>query len=131
MAYPTGSGSEILRRGSINSQVTAETAFRFDGTDPTTGTTSYTVPANHIITMLSITFCEQNDQTAATISLYANKGHGSLPQINFIVDQLIGFRQTFIFNDKFVLIGGDNLRVNSVASSNFDIWYSYVDQNWS
>ena len=51
MAYPTGSGSEILRRGIISPQSNSATAFRFDGTSPTVGTASYTVPALHIITM--------------------------------------------------------------------------------
>ena len=129
MAYPTGSGSEILRRGAINSQAAVATAFKFDGTDPSTGTSSYTVPANHIITMLSIIITEYAN-AVKEFTLYINNGHGSLPQINFIQDRSVGARQTFIFADKFVLIGGDNLKVNANSGSVFDILYTYVDQNW-
>ena len=58
MAYPTGSGSEVLRRGAINAQGNSATAFTFDGSHITTGQVGATVPANHIITLLSMSFTE-------------------------------------------------------------------------
>ena len=53
MAIPAQSvsGSEVLRRECIESQSNSQTAFRFDTQHPTTGTSSYTVPALHIITV--------------------------------------------------------------------------------
>ena len=55
MAYPIGSGSEILRRGAILAQAGGNTtALKWDGTSPTMGTDTYTVPTNHIITLLTI-----------------------------------------------------------------------------
>ena len=126
MAYPTGSGSEILRRGIISPQSNSATAFRFDGTSPTVGTASYPVPALHIITMLSIILCEKSNATR-TFTLYA---HDGTTQANIIEAQSVGAYETFVFSDKFVLIGGDNLKINCSASSNFQINYMYIDQNW-
>ena len=54
MAYPSGSGTEVIRILNINSQSSDATSFRFDGTDPTVGTESYAVPTNVIITILNI-----------------------------------------------------------------------------
>ena len=58
MGYPTGSGSEVLKRTTINGQTDTATSFRWDGTMATTGTSSYTVEALHIVTVLNITFAE-------------------------------------------------------------------------
>ena len=61
MAYPTGSGSERIRTGAIHNQINADTSFKFDGTNPATGTQTYAVPANHIITILTIVFSDQSN----------------------------------------------------------------------
>ena len=75
MAYPTGSGSEVLRRGAINAQGNSATAFTFDGSHITTGQVGATVPANHIITILSIVICEQSNATR-NFTIYINNSHG-------------------------------------------------------
>ena len=130
MAYPTGSGSEVLRRGAINAQGTSATAFTFDGSHITTGQVGATVPANHIITILSIVICEQSNATR-NFTIYINNGHGSLPQINIFEQQDVSPYSTYVISDKIVLIGGDNLKINGGSSANFDVTYTYVDQNWS
>ena len=130
MAYPTGSGSEVLRRGAINAQGNSATAFTFDGSHITTGQTAATVPANHIITILSIIITEQSNSTR-NFTIYINNGHGSLPQINIFEQQDVSPYSTYVISDKIVLIGGDNLKINGGGSSNFDVLYTYVDQNWS
>ena len=65
MAIPTQatSGSEVLRRGSIDALSNTETAFKFDGTAGGTGSghQAYTVPALHIITMISIIISERGN----------------------------------------------------------------------
>ena len=127
MAYPTGSGSERLMRGGINAQSDTETAFKFDGTSPTTGTGSYTVPANHIITVLSIIVNEQGNATE-TFNLYAGDGTNN---IVLLQGQSIGGYQTFVFSDKVVLQGGDSLKINAINTANLDVWYSYIDQDFS
>tara|TARA_Y100001951_G_scaffold82022_1_gene70381 strand:+ start:64 stop:447 length:384 start_codon:yes stop_codon:yes gene_type:complete len=127
MAYPTGSGTEILRRGGINALSDSQTAFRFDGTSSTTGTNNYTVPANHIITVLNVIVNEQGG-AAETFNLSVNDG-----TINIVLlqSQAIGIYETFIFDEKIVLLGGDYMQMVVGSAGNVDVWYSYIDQDWS
>ena len=127
MAYPTGSGSEILKRTTINAQGSAATAFRWDGTMATTGTSTYTVPALHIITVLSVIFNDQSDGPDDT-SMYIYDGANN---IYLFQTQPIASKATFVWNDKFVLIGGDKLLVNSTSGANQDISCHYIDQDWT
>ena len=126
MAIPSGSGTEVLKRTTINSQSNTATAFRWDGTMATTGTSTYTVPANHIITVISIIFSEQGG-AAESISLLLNDGTNNIS----LMDQSIPSLGTFIFNDKFVLTGGDKLTAVLSNSGNVDILLSYIDQDWT
>ena len=123
MAYPTGSGSELLRRGKWRDQGNTQTNFKFDGTDPTVGTSSYTVPALHIITILNIIVCEQGGNAETFEIKYGDDSR-------LIDEQSIGSKQTFIFSDKIVLIGGDSLCFTA-SSANIDVAYCYIDQDWS
>tara|TARA_R110002020_G_C16189541_1_gene765428 strand:+ start:516 stop:899 length:384 start_codon:yes stop_codon:yes gene_type:complete len=127
MAYPTGSGSERLMRGAINAQSNTLTHFKFDGTSPTTGTSSYTVPALHIITVLEIIMCEKAN-AAEIMSIYAQDGTNN---IGILQSQNIGAYQTFVFSDKIVLQGGDSMGFNLASAGNVDVWYSYIDQDWT
>ena len=70
LAITTGAGSEVLYRTTINTQAQTVTAFRWDKTNATTGTSSgtgYVVPADHIITVLSIVI--NNNSTTATFKI--------------------------------------------------------------
>ncbi len=126
MAYPSGTGSEIIRRGTIHNQVAAATSFKFDGTNPTTGTATDVVPVNHIITMLSISICDQSTATKI-IDLYCDTNS---VRIFLLQSQSIGPYETFLWNEKFVLHPGDNLEINGASGANLDIYYTYIDQNW-
>ena len=128
MAYPTGSGSERLHRGFIHNQVSTPTAFRFDGGVSATGTGSYTVPANHIVTIVSIIFAEQSN-VARTFNLYSNMVSPSA-EVKFLSDHPLTAYATFVWSDKIVFHGGDSLLINCSGSSNTDVWYTYIDQNW-
>ena len=60
MAIPTQatSGTEVLRRGSVNAQSSTNTTLKFDNTATTAaGQSSNSVPANHIVTVLNVIFC--------------------------------------------------------------------------
>ena len=127
MAIPSGSGSEVLRRGAVEAQSTDVTSLKFDGTNPATGTETYAVPANHIITMISIIFCEGSG-AAETITM--NMDDGTHTYVVLLEQQPLAARDTFVWNDKFVLIGGDKVRV-SASSGDVDVYYSYLDQDWS
>ena len=126
MAYPSGSGSEILRRGAIHNQVAVATSFKFDGTSPTTGTSSYVVPTNHIITMLNISICELSNSNKL-LTMWALAG---AVEVKFLQNVPIGPYETYIWNDRIMLHPTDKLLINSVASASFQIYYTYIDQNW-
>jgi len=127
MAYPTGTGSEILARTTIHAQSDTATSFRWDGTMATTGTSSYTVPALHIITVLSVIATDQGS-ASELINMYMNDGSNN---ISIISSQAIGSLGTFVWNDKFVLIGGDKLVVDTESSANVDLLCSFIDQDWT
>ena len=126
MAYPTGTGTEVLKRTTIHAQSNTASSFRWDGTMATTGTSSYTVTALHIITVLSIIVYEAAG-VAEVISMYMYDGANN---INMLL-QSIGSQETFVWNDRFVLIGGDKLIVNCSSSANVDFLCTYIDQDWS
>ena len=127
MAIPSGSGTEVLKRTTIHAQSNTATAFRWDGTMATTGTSTYTVPTNHIITVISIIFNEQAG-AGEDINLYMNDGANN---IQLLQTQRLSGYETFVWNDRFVLTGGDKLVFNVGDSANVDAICSYIDQDWS
>ena len=127
MAYPTGTGTEVLKRTTIHAQSNTETTFRWDGTMATTGTSSYTVTALHIITVLSVSISEQGN-AAELIDMFISDGANN---IKLLIAQDLAAYDTFVWNDKFVLIGGDKLYVNCGSSANVDFLCSYIDQDWT
>jgi hypothetical protein len=127
MAYPTGSGSEILRRGTVHTLGTSDTAFLFNGANNTTlAQETNIVPALHIVTMLSIIF---ENESAGEVQFYMKSNIGG-SVIYLLNTTALPTKETFVFSDKFVLIGGDKLIVNCTSGSNLDIYYTYIDQNW-
>ena len=38
---------------------------------------------------------------------------------------------TFVWDDRIILHPADKLKINAEAGSNFDIFYSYIDQDWT
>jgi len=81
MAIPSGSGSEVLYRTTINGQAADATSFRWDRTNATTGTETYAVPALHIITVVSI-FINNIDNDAREFDLLINDGANDIYLIN-------------------------------------------------
>jgi len=131
MAYPTGSGSEILGRTTIDAQLNTPTAFRWDGTPATPGTstgTGYLVPANHIVTVLNISVCEQADSTTQGFYIWINNGTSD---VYIVHKQLLPAASTFVYNDKIVLIGGDTLEVVGYQTTALDFVCNYIIQDWS
>jgi len=128
MAIPSGSGTEVLKRTTIHAQSNTLSSFRWDGTMATTGTSTYTVPAHHIITVISIVFNEQAN-TAGQFRLIANDGSND---IYFLYKEPITSAGTFVWNDRIVLTAGDKLQFNMEASGPvMDAYCSYIDQDWS
>ena len=126
MAIPSGAGTEVLKRTTIHAQSSTSTSFRWDGTMATTGTESYTVPANHIITVISLVAAEQGN-AAETFNFYMHDGSN---YIIMLQNQDLAAYGTFVWNDKIVITGGDKLVVIA-TSGNIDFLCSYIDQDWT
>ena len=113
---PTGSGSERLRRASIEGLN--------DGTQEILSGT-----AGHIYTILSVIF--RNGTATATYGIGMTVNVGS-QNIQLISDnaQKVEAYGTFVFNDKFVMEEDDDLDVYNQVS-NGDWYISYIDQDWT
>ena len=124
MAIPGSSdGQEVLRRGVIATQSSDDTSFKWDGTSPTTTAHADVVATNHIITVLSIIFCETGN-AAEIFHLQHNRGY-------ILHTQDIGARATFIFNERLSLKSGEFLKTWTASAADIDVYYSYLDQDWS
>jgi hypothetical protein len=44
--------------------------------------------------------------------------------------QAIGAKETFVWNDKFCIAGDDILKCGSDSASSFDVYLSYIDQQF-
>jgi len=116
MAIPSGSGTEVLKQAN-----TGATPLNATSVDMITGV------ANHIYTILSIVFCEQaNSSTLVDIRVQTP----AAVSVNLAQEIAIGARETFVWNDKIVLVGTDKLNIYNTGS-NLDIWVSYIDQDWT
>ena len=127
MALPTGSGSEILRRGLVDAQSTSETTLLFTGAKTAAGASGNTVPALHIISMINMSFCNTTTNSM-TLSMWV---YGDSVHATYFTTQTIGSHDTFVWNDRFVLQAGDSLRINGVGSGTCDVNFSFIDQNWT
>ena len=108
MAIPSGSGTEVLKRATKH----ANNAANF---------TILSGTANHIYTIISI-ICAEESTASGTISIKVNDGSND---IKLVPNLTLGSRESFVFNDKFVLYPGDKLTMNC------DWYVSYIDQDWT
>jgi hypothetical protein len=126
MAIPSGSGTEIINRGWAEAcTANGYTYFKWDGTESTSTTAA--VPTNHIITLLNFILCEGSNATRV-FSLQTYDGSTATSLLQSVS---VGAYQTYVFNDRLVLKGGDTLRVHCATSSNFDLTFSFIDQDWT
>ena len=116
MAIPSGSGTEVLKRGTFTVTDTTDTKI-IDGV------------ANHIYTVLSISVAETAGN-AETFDLFLDPSAGGT-DYEILSDQAIGANETFIWNDKLVLSGTDHLCMITANSANIDVTISYIDQDWT
>ena len=134
MAIPNGSGTEVLRNAAINENNAGAARVDFGGTTGTgsvrsSGNTSgvTAVPANVIITVLSITCTAMNNQS----SIYAViDWQGSGTDVSLFKQPGLTADTTFIFNDRIVLREGDILKLYNNAN-NCDWTVSFIYQDWT
>ena len=113
MAIPSGSGTEVLKRITVHGNSNG-------------WATVFTVPSDHIYTLLSIVFCQVAAETGKTISIRLNDGTND---INLVLNHSVGNQETFVFSDKIILTAGDILKVEN-TSTNGDWWITYIDQHF-
>ena len=115
----TASGKEVLRRAFI------------DGGGEGASDIIIGV-ADHIYTVLSIIVLERSDLTDVNFDLYVKPDGGSA--LYFTWQQAIPQKGTFIWNDRFVLAGTDNLEIeprSDGGTASIDVYCSYIDQDWT
>jgi hypothetical protein len=116
MAIPSGSGTEVLKRGFFTVTGTTDTKI-LDGV------------ANHIYTVLSISFCEVAG-AAETFDLFLDPSAGGT-DYEVVSDIALAANKTFIFNDRLVMTGTDELNFKAGGTCDIDIIISYIDQDWT
>ena len=119
MAIPSGAGTEVIKRGHLlGSSITGSATVLLVGAS-----------AVHMNTVLSVTMCNTESDTDITVDMYVEIGGSTAVYI--LKDQAIGAKETFIFNDRLVLEGLDELIVDFGGSSpDVDVYISYIDQEW-
>ena len=131
MAIPSGGGSEVLSRGTIDYD--ASTAWHYlggEGFSGASGTTLRTVDANKIITILNFNVTERVNASGKAISVDVRHEAASLtPRILQL--QSIPAEGTFIYNDKLVLLPTDYWRIATNATATLDISFVYIIQDWN
>ena len=45
-------------------------------------------------------------------------------------DQALSSKSTFVFSDRIVIAGADELTIRLSGSGNVDAWVSYIEQRW-
>ena len=117
MAIPSGSGTEVLKRGVFTVTDTTDTKI-IDGV------------ANHIYTVLSITITETAGN-AETFGLFLDPSAAGTDYEILSLATALGADQTYVFNDRLVLSGTDELNFKAGATCDIDVVISYIDQDWS
>ena len=119
MAIPTGAGTEVLKRSHQNITSNSSTVKLLDGV------------ANHTYTILSIIFHNTSASDAEDVLMWLDiDGAGSTERT--IIDETIPAQSTFVWNEKFILSGTDELIARlDTGSGNVHTIISYSDQDWT
>ena len=115
MAIPSGSGTEVLNRGTFTVTDTTDTKI-LDGV------------ANHIYTVLSIIITETAGN-AETFGLFLDPSAGGTDFEIVSLATALPADSTFVFNEKLVLVGTDELNFKAGGTCDIDIVINYIDQD--
>tara|TARA_R110000787_G_scaffold109508_1_gene218069 strand:+ start:63 stop:419 length:357 start_codon:yes stop_codon:yes gene_type:complete len=118
MAIPSGSGSEILTRGYFTVTDTTDTKI-IDG-----------AAANWIYSVISIICTEVAGGSGKTFDLFLDPSAGGT-DYEILSDQALPANSTFVFNERLVLHGTDELNFKANAACEIDIIINYIAQNWT
>ena len=117
MAIPSGGGSEILNR-------------KFYTVTSNTDTKILDGEANHIYTVLSIIITETAGN-AETFGLFLDPSAGGTDYEIISFATVLPDDSTYVFNDRLVLTGTDELNFKAGGTCDIDIVISYIDQDWT
>ena len=117
MAIPSGTGTEVLKRGTFTVTDTTDTKI-LDGV------------ADHIYTVLSIIITETAG-SAETFGIFLDPSASGTDYEILSLATVLGADETFAFNDRLVLSGTDELNFKAGATCDIDIVINYIDQDWS
>ena len=113
MAIPSGSGTEVLKRATLH-------AAGAGWTEILSGT------ANHIYTIISLIGMDANGG-GGTLNIRINDGSND---IQILGGQKVAVAGTFVWNDKFVMEGDDDLDIYASVAG-YDWYLTYIDQDWT
>jgi hypothetical protein len=117
MAIPSGSGTEVLKRGYFTVTDTTDTKI-IDGV------------ANHIYSVISIVITETAGN-AETFGLFLDPSAAGTDYEIISLATALGADETFVFNDRLVLSGTDELNFKAGGTCDIDIVITYIDQDWT
>ena len=117
MAIPTGAGTEVLKRVSLKGLTTSFQAI-LAGAD-----------ADHIYTILSVIFSE-NAGDAEKVDMQVDISAAGSNQITLLDRVDLAARDTYVFNEKLVMTGTDQLEVKAQTAASIDVYVSYIDQHF-
>ena len=116
MAIPSGTGTEVIKN-SRTENVTNSYSVLINGV------------ADHIYIVISIIFTEVG---GADELLYVHtSAAGDSTRCAIMQGQSLPSSATFIWNDKFVLTGTEELHAKTGSSATVDVVCSYIDQDWT
>ena len=115
--YPaSAAGTEVLRRAyEVSLNNAAEVVLAGE--------------AKHIYTILSIIFHNKHVSTACNIGLQISAE--ATTAILLMDDQPLPGDGTFVFSDKIVIVGTDELIARNATAENVDVYISYIDQEFA
>ena len=110
----SANGTEILRRAHGNPTSTSDVKL-IDGV------------VGYIYTILSVIICEQ---AGAAITFDLSVSADASSSVFLLDDQALSSKSTFVFSDRIVIAGADELTIRLSGSGNVDAWVSYIEQRW-
>ena len=115
MAIPSGSGSEVVTRASAILNNTSSKIIDGDA-------------ANDIYTVISLSMHNRHASTTASCYIYVNPSAGT--SVFLDSDISLPAKATYVWNDKIVLQGTDELVVGCDVDS-VHFYVNYIWQDWT
>ena len=130
MAIPSGSGTEVLKRGAIDGNA-AWTYARWDQAITASGNTStgtVAIPTNCIATILNINACNHGGSAAQFAIRVEYSGSSGIYILSNSGTSIPAY-DTFVYSEKIVLGPTDKLQFYNNNAT--DIVWCYIYQEWT